>query len=59
MKDVPNLKIGIVAYSSIAAINPNSKSGTKKVKSLDSNSSHDLQIIIHLEQISCKAMIQD
>lgn len=42
MKDVPNLKIGIVAYSSIATINPNSKSGTKKVKSLDSNSSHDV-----------------
>ncbi|WP_195429911.1 VWA domain-containing protein [Clostridium sp. D46t1_190503_E9] len=42
MKDVPNLKIGIVAYSSIATINPNSKSGTKKVKNLDSNSSHDV-----------------
>ncbi|MDV4149370.1 VWA domain-containing protein [Clostridium sp. AL.422] len=42
MRDVPNLKIGIVAYSSIATINPNSKNGTKRVKSLDSNSSHDV-----------------
>lgn len=42
MRDVPNLKIGIVAYSSIATINPNSKNGTKRVKSLDSTSSHDV-----------------
>ena len=42
MSTVPNLKIGIVAYSSIATINPNSKNGTKMVKSLDSTSSHEV-----------------
>lgn len=40
MKDVPNLKISIVAYSSLATINPNGKNGDIYVKSIDSRSSH-------------------
>lgn len=42
MKNVPDLKIGIVAYSSIATTNPNSKNETKTVGSLDLSSSHNV-----------------
>lgn len=38
LKDVPNLKIGIVAYSSLAWINPNGKIGDKSTSSIDSDS---------------------
>ncbi len=42
MKDVPNLKIGIVAYSSEAAINPNGKDGYKSVTNVDNRNSHHI-----------------
>lgn len=42
MKDVPNLKIGIVAYSTEATINPNGKNGNKSVTDIDRKSSHSI-----------------
>ncbi|MFW2502607.1 VWA domain-containing protein [Clostridium diolis] len=42
MKSVPNLKIGIVAYSSKAWINPNGKNGNESTKSIDLNNSHEV-----------------
>jgi len=42
MKDVPNLKIGIVAYSSEATINPNGKDGYKSVTNVDNNIKHSI-----------------
>lgn len=44
MKDVSNLKIGIVAYSTEATINPyNYNIGKREVRSLDSNTSFEVQ----------------
>jgi len=40
MKDVPNLKIGIVAYSSEATINPYGKSGDKYIRDVDNRNGH-------------------
>lgn len=42
MRDVPNLKIGIVAYSSKSWINPNGNNGNESTRSIDSNSSHEI-----------------
>lgn len=45
MKDVPNLKIGIVAYSTDATINPNGKDESnpyRTVRNLDNNGRHDI-----------------
>lgn len=44
MKDVPNLKIGIVAYSTEATINPYEYNyGKRTIKSLDSSTSFEVQ----------------
>ena len=44
MKSVPNLKIGIVAYSTEATINPYDYNiGKKTVQSLDSNTAYEVQ----------------
>lgn len=44
MNGVPNLKIGIVAYSTEATINPYSyNKGKKEVKSIDSKNSYEVQ----------------
>jgi len=40
MKNVPNLKIGIVAYSTEATINPNGKNGNKYIKDGDKMNGH-------------------
>lgn len=42
MKDIPNLKIGIVAYSTEATINPNGKNGNKSVTDIDKKNSHSI-----------------
>jgi Mg-chelatase subunit ChlD len=42
MKDVPNLKISIVAYSTEATINPNGKNGNKTVTDVDRKNSHSV-----------------
>lgn len=42
MKNVPNLKIGIVAYSSKSWINPNGKDGNESTRSIDSSSNHEI-----------------
>lgn len=42
MKQVPNLKIGIVAYSSKAWMNPNGKNGNESTESIDFNNSHEV-----------------
>ena len=40
MKDVPNLKIGIVAYSTEATINPYGKNGYKYITDVDNRNGH-------------------
>lgn len=40
MKDVPNLKIGIVVYSTEATINPNGKNGDKYIADVDNRNGH-------------------
>lgn len=42
MKDVPNLKIGIVAYSSKSWINPSEKDGNESTHSIDTSDKHDI-----------------
>lgn len=42
MRDVPNLKISIVAYSSKSWTNPNGKNGNESTRSIDSSSNHEV-----------------